>query len=275
MFCPKCRTEYRKGFYTCAACEISLVDKLPPEPPPKPVKQRVKVGWKCPECGMLNNDDISKCECGYDSNRPLKIDSHKVEDLEKQNSREILTKKYKTFWPRFWAGGIDSIVFIPLMVIDHFVWKAHSSIPILLIAIWHIAYSLSFSIYSILMHGKYGQTLGKMVMRVKVLDISENKLTMYQAIKRDIVLITMTTLGVTHNIPRIMSGVNIYDPAAIKFDFSFFILMNATMLWFLAEIVTMLFNNKRRAVHDFIARSVVIRLPQKNKRIKRNHAGNL
>lgn len=33
MFCPKCRTEYRKGFYTCADCEVSLVNALPPAAP--------------------------------------------------------------------------------------------------------------------------------------------------------------------------------------------------------------------------------------------------
>jgi hypothetical protein len=33
MYCPKCRTEYRKGFYTCADCEIPLVTELPPELP--------------------------------------------------------------------------------------------------------------------------------------------------------------------------------------------------------------------------------------------------
>jgi hypothetical protein len=33
MFCPKCRTEYRKGFYTCADCEVSLVNELPPTLP--------------------------------------------------------------------------------------------------------------------------------------------------------------------------------------------------------------------------------------------------
>ena len=32
MFCPQCRTEYRKGFTTCADCEIPLVVELPPEP---------------------------------------------------------------------------------------------------------------------------------------------------------------------------------------------------------------------------------------------------
>jgi len=36
------------------------------------------------------------------------------------------------------------------------------------------------------MGGKLGQTLGKMGTPVKVLDISETPLTMWQAIKRDI-----------------------------------------------------------------------------------------
>ena len=33
MYCPKCRTEFRKGFDTCSDCDIPLVEELPPEPP--------------------------------------------------------------------------------------------------------------------------------------------------------------------------------------------------------------------------------------------------
>ena len=29
MFCPKCKTEYRDGFFTCADCSIPLVSELP------------------------------------------------------------------------------------------------------------------------------------------------------------------------------------------------------------------------------------------------------
>ncbi len=28
MFCPKCRTEYRNGFTTCADCEVPLISEL-------------------------------------------------------------------------------------------------------------------------------------------------------------------------------------------------------------------------------------------------------
>ncbi len=31
MFCPKCKSEYRDGFYKCADCGTDLVYQLPPE----------------------------------------------------------------------------------------------------------------------------------------------------------------------------------------------------------------------------------------------------
>jgi len=31
MFCPKCKYEYRDGFYECADCNIPLVHELPEE----------------------------------------------------------------------------------------------------------------------------------------------------------------------------------------------------------------------------------------------------
>jgi hypothetical protein len=35
MFCPKCRAEYREGFYVCVDCDCDLVDELPPEEVPE------------------------------------------------------------------------------------------------------------------------------------------------------------------------------------------------------------------------------------------------
>ncbi len=31
MFCPKCKSEYREGFYKCADCNIALIAGRPPE----------------------------------------------------------------------------------------------------------------------------------------------------------------------------------------------------------------------------------------------------
>ncbi|MGD0021601.1 MAG: DUF2007 domain-containing protein [Smithellaceae bacterium] len=32
MFCPRCKSEYEKGFYKCADCGVDLVGALPLEP---------------------------------------------------------------------------------------------------------------------------------------------------------------------------------------------------------------------------------------------------
>ena len=39
----------------------------------------------------------------------------------------------------------------------------------------------------------------------------------------------------------------------------FWLVISLPMLWFFAEVITMLTNQKRRALHDFIAGTVVIR----------------
>ena len=31
MFCPKCKAEYRQGFYKCTGCDVDLVYELPKE----------------------------------------------------------------------------------------------------------------------------------------------------------------------------------------------------------------------------------------------------
>lgn len=40
MFCPKCRAEYREGFFTCSDCNIKLADELPPLPEPEFVEYK-------------------------------------------------------------------------------------------------------------------------------------------------------------------------------------------------------------------------------------------
>ena len=32
MFCPRCKSEYREGFFKCTDCGVDLVGALPPDP---------------------------------------------------------------------------------------------------------------------------------------------------------------------------------------------------------------------------------------------------
>ena len=165
--------------------------------------------------------------------------------------------KYHTFWPRFWAGWIDSLVLLPLWFADFLIWANVSSLALLVP--WYLFYAVVEPMYTIGLHAKYGQTIGKMVMGVKVLDISEQKLSLKQAVLRDIVPLVLTILGVASMLPSVVRGINPYSP---EFELTTLdlIAIYAGIGWALVELVTMLSNPKRRAIHDFIAGSVVVRL---------------
>ena len=166
----------------------------------------------------------------------------------------MMESAYRTFWPRFWAGILDGILFLPITLIDPWVYSHINSNGVL--AIWFVLSTSTFFIYEVLMHGKYGQTVGKMATRVIVLDVSLDKLSMRQAFLRDSVYIALTTVGIIIDFPKVVKGWNPYQgPIGLSTK----ILSFASFGWFLVELVTMLTNNKRRALHDFIAGSVVIR----------------
>lgn len=168
----------------------------------------------------------------------------------------MIELNYKTFWRRFWAGAIDGFVLLPLSLLDSWVFANITAKGVLVI--WFVYFSFSGLIYSVFMHGNFGQTVGKMATGVKVLDMSESKLSMLQALLRDSVAIAFMAILIAFYLPIVLKGVN---PHKVRELSSWDWILSCTgLIWFLAEVVTMLTNKKRRAVHDFIARSVVIRL---------------
>ena len=167
----------------------------------------------------------------------------------------MMNYKYSTFWPRLGAGFVDGLIFAPINALQFFVF-AHSTSVTLRVLVFTLN-SLSRTFYTVFMHGKFGQTLGKMALKVIVLDVSERPLSMWQAVLRDILNVVLMPVIVAINIPRIIQGVDIYrQHSATTIEV---ILGFASLAWVLLEFVTMLTNNKRRALHDFIAGSVVIR----------------
>lgn len=130
--------------------------------------------------------------------------------------------------------------------------------PDLIVSI--IGYILIFDvyIYSVLLHGLYGQTVGKMILSVKVVNYSNEKnISFWQAFLRDcvpVVVLFVTILVLSFapvddegNLPSVVDSILIFSAVF-------------HITWFLVEVITMLLNDKRRALHDFIAGTVVIRI---------------
>lgn len=163
-----------------------------------------------------------------------------------------MEKKYDTFWSRLSAGIIDGLVFIPVFFIDDWIKKSHN-VPVLVVGIIFIS-SLTFA-YSIISHWMFGQTVGKMVMKIRVVHVSEERLlSLREAFMRDSVYFALEVFGILVLASQIIQ-LGQYPQSDTLVD-SFLSWLG--FFWFLLEIVTMLNNPKRRAFHDLMAGSVVI-----------------
>ena len=164
--------------------------------------------------------------------------------------------RYNTFWPRFWAAMVDGLVFLPLGLIDR--WMLDPARPAGILLPWAALSYSSFWVYSVVLHARYGQTLGKMATGAKVLDVNEQRLPSFrQALMRDIGNVVVSCLAFLYLAQLVLNGV--YAKGAEANGTPAMILGFAMLAWFLLEVVTMLTNGKRRALHDFIAGTVVVR----------------
>jgi uncharacterized RDD family membrane protein YckC len=163
-------------------------------------------------------------------------------------------EKYRIFWNRFFAGTIDGLIFLSLFFVDTWLWNNFDN-PLIILP-WFILHQLSFICYTVISHGLYGYTVGKKICGIKVLALSETKLSIKQALLRDAFPIVVIALCLPGEVLKVMNGINPYSPEEITTQAM--IATSFGFIWFLTEIITMLSNKKRRALHDYIAGSVVV-----------------
>ena len=119
--------------------------------------------------------------------------ANKLKDPEiKAEFEELETnKRYATFWPRFWAAIIDGLIFTALLYIECLLFGVEYSHQNMVL---QAVYGVQYIGYVVFMHGFYGQTLGKMVMDVKVLDHdTETDITLKQSVCRESVNIAINS----------------------------------------------------------------------------------
>jgi uncharacterized RDD family membrane protein YckC len=164
--------------------------------------------------------------------------------------------RYSTFGARFVAGMLDGLVFVPIIFLDRFFGSPDQGVAQFLV--WSAFAYCSFWLYTVLFHWRTGQTLGKRAVGVKVLDVSETRLpTLQQALLRDIGYIILNTFALSYLVFLVIRGE--YSDLAFAESMPSRVANWAGWLWFMLEVITMLTNRKRRALHDLIARTVVVR----------------
>jgi uncharacterized RDD family membrane protein YckC len=166
-------------------------------------------------------------------------------------------RRYKTFWPRLGAAFLDSAALAPLAWLDQVLWNFASSSIFLFL--WMLIYQAVSIVYSVGFLYFLGQTPGKMATGVLILDNNDRRLTLNQAILRNIVQVILAPIFLLLVSSNLLAGRlanrGLGDPRLLMWFFG------AMMAWVVLEFITMLFSSKRRAIHDFIAGTVVVRQP--------------
>ena len=166
---------------------------------------------------------------------------------------------FQTGWRRFWGVIFDVIIFSAVMLpLVGFIQNGREDDLAFLTAL-EFSTALVSIFYYIIMHAACGQTLGKMITGVKVVRNNDLKpIGFRHALMRDIVpLLFVATSIVMLNSIDIVVAEDKDAPLQVPLLVVGFAIVE--FLWPLLELITMLFNRRRRAIHDFIAGTVVTR----------------
>lgn len=171
--------------------------------------------------------------------------------------------RYAGFWSRLVALLIDTAVVMPLIGVS--IWSMSSRTTALL---FELPFAFAFAFYNIYLIGRWGQTLGKMAMKIRVVRVDGREAGFEHAFYRHAVDLAFSLIGSALTIYALMS-VTDYEYAMLDFDGRLDLVENKTgiwtgvanrlsSVWVGSEVIVLLLNEKRRALHDFIAGTVVI-----------------
>ena len=175
--------------------------------------------------------------------------------------------RYSTVGRRVIAGFVDGLVLAPIGFAD--AWLASPERGPAVILAWGVVSYNVYWLYAVILHSRTGQTVGKRVAGITVMDLSEARLpTFRQAFLREAAYVVVNWASLAYLFSLVLSGR--YTREAETTGRMAELTTYAIFGWFLLEIITTLTNDKRRAIHDFIASTVVVRDDTENPEFPRS-----
>jgi uncharacterized RDD family membrane protein YckC len=123
-------------------------------------------------------------------------------------------------------------------------------------------------IYVVLLHARYGATIGKAAFGIRVVRTDNSKIGLKEALRRSAVdglfyahWTLMVGIGVVSLPSESFSGqgwFSLFQELRPYFPAHFEDVDIASTVWSLSEFFTVLLNRRRRSVHDFIAGTIVV-----------------
>lgn len=170
-----------------------------------------------------------------------------------------------TFFRRLGAALIDFFVVATYIYVVG--WLCSVSKPLAQLLIFPLG--LGAFAYPLIAHARYGRTLGKWAMGIKVVQLSGSPIGWNESLRRSAVdgafqvawaLGLFTALSpLTAESFSSQGWFRFHDSLQPWLPGYVPTILIASAVWSWSEMFTMLFNSRRRAIHDFIASTIVVR----------------
>lgn len=172
--------------------------------------------------------------------------------------------RYAGFWYRLAAGIVDAVIQLAVFVVG--LWLASTS-HLAGLLVW-APLTAFYAVYNVYFHARWGRTIGKMVAGIRVVKTSGAPITLREAVLRSSVDIGFLVLYIVATYTALLA-----IPAHEYERLGWFGQSKALQalkpawwhwadildnIWVWSEVVVVLFNPQKRALHDFIAGTVVI-----------------
>lgn len=174
-------------------------------------------------------------------------------------------KVYAGFWKRFCAGFADAFVIMPLAFLFVCLEGFDRNLAIAIT----IPSSILFAMYNVFFNARFGGTIGKLAVGIRVTKPDGSRIDWIEAWKRSAVDLVFASIvlvvevwGLTQVDPGRYASVGWIERTQLVFEHapSWYGIINIfQQVWIWSEVVVLLFNKRKRAIHDFIAGTVVIK----------------
>ena len=172
---------------------------------------------------------------------------------------------YAGFWIRLGSLLLDFIFVIPITILILYLNSLgknvyfYTIIPSLLFGLW----------YNIYLPKRYSGTPGKLVAGVKIIRLDGKSIDWKEAILRHIVLLVLSILSIIVMISCIINAdENTYTSLSWLKQSQYLMTLSpiffkfytwTSNIWIYSEFIVLLTNKRKRAIHDYIAGTVIVK----------------
>ncbi len=195
--------------------------------------------------------DTRKCEnCGQEFQKWVEFCSNCGQAMEGYS-------RPAGFWIRVGANIIDSLIFLPIIILS--VWNTYSlkSTVVLILA------SLPGLIYKPFMESYFGATLGKMSCKIKVIDDNGKKLSLFNAYIRFFPFLLSAGVALAGQLilfssPEFQSATTMMEIGEAQQGSFLVVISYPVNILILIDCIAVAFTFRKRALHDMMAESFCV-----------------